>query len=157
MPTSYEEIKGHLDIGGFRYSETKQGTLLTGFGEMEHYRDLDGQTRLVVIVELEERGSLVRFVCPRLYRYNGELYRSDLFQSCLMINYWSKLLQMQFDDRDGELRAVIELPVEDATLTQAQVSRCLTTLAYLIDRIDPMIRKTIRQGGIHVPKQPIRY
>lgn len=157
MATTYQEIQEYLDVGGFRYSITAENTILTGFGEMEEYRDVDGQARLGILILLEEAGSYVRFLCPRLYVYTNKRYRGDLFQSCLMLNYWTKLIQFEFDDRDGELRAVIELPVEDSQLTQAQVARCLTTLAYLIDRFDPMIRKTMREGGVHVPREPITY
>ena len=157
LATTYEEIRRYLDAGGFRYSITAEDTILTGFGEMEEYRDVDGRSRLGILITLEESGGYVRFVCPRLYRYLGVRNKADLFQTCLMLNYWAKLVQFEFDDRDGELRAAIELPVEDAQLTQAQLARCLTALAYLIDRFDPMIRKTISEGGIYVPREPITY
>ena len=74
-----------------------------------------------------------------------------------MINYWTKLLKMEFDDRDGEVRAVIELPLEDTQLSLGQLSRCLTTLAYLIDRIDPLLRRTLKEGGVYIPREPITY
>ena len=157
MSTSYPHIKSLLNEGGFRYSLTSEGNILTGFGEMEAYVDSDGQPRLGVLILLEEGGSYVRFLCPRLYRYEGKRFRADLFQSCLMINYWTKLIQFEYDDRDGELRAVIELPLEDSQLTLAQLSRCLTSLAYIVDLIDPLIRKTLRQGGVYIPREPITY
>lgn len=157
MATSYEQLRKLLDEGGFRYSITSEGNLLTGFGEMEYYVDAEDRPRLGVLILLEESGNYIRFLCPRLYRYEGKRFRADLFQSCLMINYWSKLLQFEFDDRDGELRAVIEVPLEDNNLTLAQLSRCLTTLAYLVDKLDPLIRKTLKEGGIHIPREPITY
>ena len=157
MATSYTHIKTLLDEGGFRYSITSEGNLLTGFGEMEAYIDAEGQPRLGVLILLEEAGSFIRFLCPRLYKYEGKRFKSDLFQSCLMINYWSKLLKFEFDDRDGELRASIELPLEDSEISLSQLSRCLTTLAYLIDRLDPSIRRTLREGGVHIPREPITY
>ena len=157
MATNYEQIKNLLDEGGFRYSLTSEGNLLTGFGEMEEYIDSEGRPRLGVLILLEESGSFIRFLCPRLYRYEGKRFKADLFQSCLMINYWSKLLKFEFDDRDGEIRVAIELPLEDSELTLSQLSRCLTTLAYLIDRLDPLLRKTLREGGVHIPREPITY
>ncbi len=157
VATTYEHIKKLLDEGGFRYSITSEGNLLTGFGEMEEYIDSEGQPRLGVLIFLEESGSFIRFLCPRLYRYEGKRFKTDLFQSCLMINYWAKLLKMEFDDRDGELRAVIELPLEDTQLSLGQLARCLTTLAYLIDRLDPLLRKTLKEGGVHIPREPITY
>ena len=157
MSTSYAHIKKLLDEGGFRYSITAEGQVLTGFGEMEAYLDSEGQPRLGVLILLEEGGGYLRLICPRLYRYEGRRFRADLFQSCLMINYWAKLIQFEFDDRDGELRAVIEVPLEDGELTLAQLSRCLTSLAYIIDLVDPLLRKTLREGGVYVTREPITY
>jgi hypothetical protein len=157
VATSYDNIKALLDEGGFRYSITSEGNLLTGFGEMEEYIDSEGRPRLGVLIFLEESGNFVRFLCPRLYRYEGKRFKTDLLQSCLMINYWAKLLKFEFDDRDGEVRAVIELPLEDTQLSLSQLSRCLTTLAYLIDRLDPLIRRTLKEGGVHIPREPITF
>lgn len=157
MSTSYQEIKALLEEGGFRYEITSEGNILTGFGEMESYLDVERRPRLGVLILIEENGSYVRLVCPRLYRYEGRRFRADLFQSCLMINYWAKLIQFEFDDRDGELRAGVELLVEDAKLTLAQLSRSLTSLAYLVDMLDPLLRKTLREGGVHIPREPITF
>ena len=157
MSTSYNQIKSLLEEGGFRYEITSDGNILTGFGEMEFYVDVEKRSRLGVLILIEENGSYVRLVCPRLYRYEGRRFRADLFQSCLMINYWAKLIQFEFDDRDGELRASVELLLEDNELTLAQLSRSLTALAYLIDLLDPLIRKTLRQGGVYIPREPITY
>ena len=75
----------------------------------------------------------------------------------LLLNYWVKLIQLQFDDRDGELRASVELPLEDAPLTLPQLARCLTDLANFVDRFDPMLRQTMREGGVRVPRDPLSY
>jgi hypothetical protein len=157
VSTTPAEIERLLSSGGFRASTTAEGTILTGFGEMESYRDAEGLPRLVILISLEEGGSLVRITCPRLYSYTGVRFKADLFQTCLMLNYWVKLIQMQFDDRDGELRAAVELPIEDAPLTLPQLARCLTDLAHFVDRFDPMIRRTLKVGGVHIPRDAVSY
>ena len=157
LSVTYQEIETFLKDAGYRYSPTSEEGILTGFGEMEFYRDIDRQPRLGILITLEEGGGYLRVMCPRLYVCQDNKYQMDLFKSCLIINYWAKLARFEYDDRDGELRVSIEIPLEDASLTQAQLSRCLTSLAYLIDHIDPMIRKTLKQGGIHIPRQKMNY
>jgi len=157
MATSTDTVVSLLKEGGFRFSQASDGSIITGFGEMESYRDQEGKPRLGILITLEEGGSLVKLTCPRLYHYNGKLFRADLFESCLLLNSWVKLIQIQYDDRDGELRAAIELPIEDAPLTLPQLSRCLTDLAHFVDRFDPMIRQTMREGGVRVPRDAKGY
>ena len=157
MATSTDTVVSLLKEGGFRFSQASDGSIITGFGEMESYRDQEGKPRLGILITLEEGGSLVKLTCPRLYHYNGKLFRADLFESCLLLNFWVKLIQIQYDDRDGELRAAIELPIEDAPLTLPQLSRCLTDLAHFVDRFDPMIRQTMREGGVRVPRDAKGY
>jgi hypothetical protein len=157
MATSTDTVVSLLKEGGFRFSQASDGSIITGFGEMEFYRDQEGKPRLGILITLEEGGSLVKLTCPRLYHYNGKLFRADLFESCLLLNFWVKLIQIQYDDRDGELRAAIELPIEDAPLTLPQLSRCLTDLAHFVDRFDPMIRQTMREGGVRVPRDANGY
>ena len=157
MATSTDTVVSLLKEGGFRFSQASDGSIITGFGEMESYRDQEGKPRLGILITLEEGGSLVKLTCPRLYHYNGKLFRADLFESCLLLNFWVKLIQIQYDDRDGELRAAIDLPIEDAPLTLPQLSRCLTDLAHFVDRFDPMIRQTMREGGVRVPRDAKGY
>lgn len=157
LSVSYQEIENFLKQAGFRYSPTSEEGIITGFGEMEFYRDTDQQPRLGILITLEEGGTYIKIMCPRLYLCQGTKYSEDVFKSCLMINYWAKLARFEYDDRDGELRVSIEIPLEDSMLTQAQLSRCLTSLAYLVDYVDPMIRKTLKQGGVYVPRHVMNY
>jgi hypothetical protein len=151
---TYDQLEKLLKLCGFSASKTENEGILTGFSDMEFYRNQDGQTQLVIFLVLEEFGNYLRMTCPRLYRYKEGPYKADLFQSCLMLNYWSKMLQFEYDDRDGEIRCSIKLPLEDNQLTQNQLYRCVTTFAYLLDKFDPMLRKTIQQGGVYVPRIP---
>ena len=151
MATSYDELKSFLHEGGFRHRQAEDDTLLTGFGEMEYYRDPDGVPRLGILLKLHEAGSVLEILCPRLYAYRGPQL-DDLLRSCMLINYWVRLIAYDYDDRDGELRASIILVLEDAPLTAPQLARCLTTLAHQVDRCDPFLQRTMLIGGVHVPR-----
>ena len=43
------------------------------------------------------------------------------------------MLRYEYDPTDGEIRASIELPLEDAILTERQFNRCLSALIQLVD------------------------
>jgi len=44
------------------------------------------------------------------------------------------MLRLEYDPTDGEIRASIELPLEDAPLTDRQFNRCLEGLVHLVDQ-----------------------
>lgn len=66
----------------------------------------------------------------RLYPYKGLL-----FQTMLAISWEVKMLRFEYDPTDGEIRASIELPIEDSMLTEGLFHRCLSGLIQLVDSI----------------------
>ena len=52
------------------------------------------------------------------------------------------------DESDGEVRVVCDLPLEDGTVTSAQLSRMLTLVAWTVDQFDPVIRLAGTEGKV---------
>ena len=52
------------------------------------------------------------------------------------------------DESDGEIRVVCDVPVEDGTITGAQLSRMLTLVAWTVDQFDPVLRRAGTEGKI---------
>ncbi len=58
-----------------------------------------------------------------------------------------KLLRFEYDPTDGEVRAAIELPLEDAPLTERLFDRCLSGLIQLVDQqAMPRIKTVLATG-----------
>jgi hypothetical protein len=53
----------------------------------------------------------------------------------LSISWETKMLQWEYDPSDGEIRAIIEFPLEDSTLTEKQFNRCLHGLVQIVDEM----------------------
>ncbi len=45
------------------------------------------------------------------------------------------MLQWEYDPSDGEIRAIIEFPLEDSILTEKQFNRCLSGLIQIVDSV----------------------
>jgi len=53
----------------------------------------------------------------------------------LAISWEVKMLRFEYDPTDGEVRASIELPIEDSLLTEGLFNRCLSGLIQLVDSL----------------------
>ena len=49
---------------------------------------------------------------------------------------------------DGEVRVVCDIPLEDGSVTSAQLSRMLTLVAWTVDQFDPVIRLAGTEGKV---------
>lgn len=57
------------------------------------------------------------------------------------------MLQWEYDPSDGEIRAIIEFPLEDAEMTERQFNRCLHGLVQLVDEMAmPRLKHVMATG-----------
>ena len=64
-----------------------------------------------------------------------------------MIQWRTKLIQFEYDAKDGEVRPVVEFPLMDAPLTGAQLMRAVNGLVELVDSYHPVLRRAL-DGGV---------
>jgi len=68
-------------------------------------------------------------------------------QTLLTISWETKMVQWEYDPSDGEVRAMIEFPLEDAPLTERQFWRCVHGLVRIVDeKAFPRLQKTLLTG-----------
>lgn len=124
----------------------ERSAIETGF-QTTHYRDKDGDDGLMVVVMLREDGEYVSIFSPMAYKIDGP--HVDIFlKACMIVQWQTKLIQFEYDPDDGEIRPVIEFPLEDGTLTARQLHRCLRGLTQLVDDHDAMLRQALETGEI---------
>ena len=155
MATTLNELGGLLDNLGWKYkpkpSETKEheGTLFTGF-PTESYLDSDGDKFVNVVFSVQEGGELVKVLVPRLYECIHPGHRRAFFETAIRKTYEKKLCFYDYDHRDGEIRMVLDIPLEDAQLTEQQIKRVVTSIVRLVDINDGDIRAAVEEGRLPV-------
>ena len=112
--------------------------IITGFGT-EQYVDKDGENHLGMVISLEEDGEFLKIFTPQCYSALDETNRPALLQTLLMVSWKTKMIQFEYDDSDGEVRAIIEFPLEDAELTRRQLLRSVQALVQIVDKYHPVI------------------
>lgn len=100
----------------------------------------------MVFIRLDENGEFIHFYEPQRYKYaNGE-HKEKVLETLLAIQWESKMLQWEYDPKDGEIRACIELPLEDAKLTKRQFLRVVKGLVQMMDHYHERIKHVMETG-----------
>ncbi len=148
MGSTLEQISGYLDSEGLKHRiDQERDVIITGFGT-EQYVDKDGENHLGMVISLEEEGEFLKIFTPQCYSALDETNRPALLQTLLMVSWKTKMIQFEYDDSDGEVRAIIEFPLEDAELTRRQLLRSVQALVQIVDKYHPVIYKALREGVI---------
>jgi len=149
MATTLKEISSFLTEEGLKHSIPEgKDFIRTGF-KTENYRDTEGDPHLSIIVKADEDGEFVKVFAPSAYKCPADansFHRLSLFQTLLHISWMTKMIQFEYDPDDGEVRPMIEFPLEDAKLTRRQIVRCLRALVQILDKYHPDIKDAIQHG-----------
>lgn len=130
MAATLKQIASYLDKKQWKYRIDEEGCrILTGvYGEnLEDF---------LIVIQLDEEGEFFEMFAPRvLSGVKDHPYKTAILQTMLAISWETKMLQWEYDPADGEIRAIIEFPLEDSTLTERQFNRCLHSLVELVDEL----------------------
>jgi len=151
MAATVEQIAGFLKEDGLNF-KVDGDRILTGF-RTHHYKAHDGDAGISLVIRLEEDGEFLKIIAPRVYSYPDGPHKAVLFQLLLMISWDTKMIQYEYDMSDGEVRAIIEFPLEDATLTKNQLMRCLHGIAGLVDDNHENVVTAMTKGELPNPDE----
>ncbi|EIC22887.1 YbjN domain-containing protein [Thiorhodovibrio frisius] len=154
MATSLQEISAFLEEKNIKH-ELKEDEGFIGFVfNTSRYRNTEGDTRITIIIAPEEEGEFLKVFAPKIYAYKDGPHALAVYQLCLMINWRTKMLQLEYDASDGEIRAMIDFPLEDAKLTSRQLHRAIHGLLEIIETFAPAFEAAINEGRIELPEPP---
>ncbi len=149
MATNIDEVKKFLDEEGKKFREFgEKNYIRTGF-ITENYTDVDGEKLCHLVVAVEEDGEFLKIVAPKAYQFpkDASSYnKMALFQTLLQISWQTKMVQFEYDPDDGEVRAIIEFPIEDSTLTCKQLMRCIYGITGVLEKYHEQITDAMRSG-----------
>ena len=151
MAATLSHVTGLLDAAGLKYA-TRDEYVLISF-TMDRYTDASGDKTLKLIVQLENDGRYFKLFAPKAFVAAGE--HADAFLRAATIVQWrTKLIQFEFDPSDGEVRPIVEFPLEDAVLTQAQLEMCIRGLVSLMDQYYEPLHRAITTGEVEFDDGP---
>lgn len=142
MAVTVEEIATYFDHRGWHYRlEQEEHRIVTAV-------QADNLDDFTIVVQLEEEGRFFKLFAPQvLTGVKDHPHKAAVLQAMLSISWETKMLQWEYDPSDGEIRAIIEFPLEDSPLSEKQFNRCLTGLIQIVDDFAlPRLRATLETG-----------
>lgn len=142
MAATLEQIAKYLDNRGWNYEEDEENNrIITGV-------QAENLESFLLVIQLDEEGEFFKLFAPQvLSGISAHPYKEAILQTMLCISWETKMLQWEYDPSDGEIRAIIEFPLEDAPLTERQFNRCLSGLIQIVDDIAmPRLTAVMKTG-----------
>lgn len=142
MGASLAQISTYLDHRNLTYELREEQSLLIVDVPT------DDPEPLVVVVKLEEEGDFIKVYVPQVVSgVKDHPHKTAILQTMLIISWETKMLQWEYDPSDGEIRAIIEFPLEDAPLSERQFDRCFDGLVEMVsDWALPRLREVMAKG-----------
>lgn len=147
MAASVPEVTAFLDALDLSYHVTEREDIVLTF-TTETYRDVDDELRLLLVIRLEEKGEYFKLFAPEAFAVTDGTHLDAFLRACAIVQWRTKLIQFEFDERDGEIRPIVEFPLEDAPLTQAQTRRCIVGMVQLLEEYYPTLRRALHEGEV---------
>lgn len=151
MATTIQEVAQFLDNQEVQYEQDPERNVIITAYNTEQYVDEEERNKLGMLIRLEENGEFIKIFAPQCYSCPDEANRAAVTQTLLMISWKTKMVQFEFDANDGEIRAIVEFPLEDAPLTERQLMRAIIALVQVVDKFHPVIHLALTEGVIQFP------
>lgn len=111
-----------------------------------HYRNVDGEKSLFIIVEVSEGGQYLEMYAPTVFNVRSSRHKAAIFAIALHVAYCTKHVQCEYDPADGEIRFTVDIPVCDGDVTSIQLLTMVVTMARVVDRYAPVFMHAIETG-----------
>jgi hypothetical protein len=150
MATDFNAIKSYLKEEGYSFIHSNGSEYIETSVKTENYRNDDSDKNLSLFIKLEEEGRFIKVLAPYVYSCelkSGSSRKAALFQALLQICWKTKMVQFEYDSDDGEIRAIIEFPLEDSPLSKLQLLRTMKSLASVVDLYHEEIVRALTAEG----------
>ncbi|HYG75428.1 MAG TPA: YbjN domain-containing protein [Planctomycetota bacterium] len=139
-----DTLARYLDRDEWRYDLDPEGSCIrTGFrGDHATYRAM-------VLYDAEKHR--VRFIVPNYLNLTKVQDKSRILERLMELNMQYILLKFGYDPADGEVRAEIDVPVNDSDISYEGFRRCLYCLLTAVDEEYPEMMR-LMWGPEHTPK-----
>jgi hypothetical protein len=142
MATTINAIAQYLDNRNWKYVIDEAKSLIVTGVKAENVEEL------VIAIQLLREGESVQIYVPQLLNVKDSVFKGVLFQSILSFLWDYYLVRVEYDPRDGEIRASIDLLLEDSTLTERQCDRALSVLVEVVDtHLMPRMQAILATGN----------
>jgi hypothetical protein len=112
---------------------------------------LESAQNFLVVIQLDEDGRFFKLFAPEvLAGVKDHPHKTAILQTMLSISWETKMLQWEYDPSDGEIRAIIEFPLEDSTLTAQQFDGLVEIVGdWALPRLHAVMETGVDPGDVN--------
>ena len=148
MATSLKQLSEFLESMGLNYKIVEdQDVILTGAS--------DGDHSMSILLNAQENGNVFELNAnPRdkdgniIHVPSDHEHKNLLLQRLLEYNYKTKFGTWEYNPNDGEIAFNIEIPLEDALMTEKQFARIISMVMTALSEHVPEIKSIIATGKL---------
>ena len=142
MPITRDELATKLHEHWKKYMVTEGNDIIEISVSSKNFTGPTAEHFMNIILKVEEQGRYLKIIAPGLYSFksiNDSLTMAALHRKLLQICWETKLVQFEFNNEELEIRGIVEIAIEDGTLTALQLQR----LHEVVDHYHPEITEII--------------
>ncbi len=146
MPITRDELATKLSEEWKQYMVTEGDDIIEISISSKNFVGPTAEYFMPIILKIEEDGRYMKVIAPGLYSLktvNDHQIVAALHKKLLQICWETKLVQFEFDTEELEIRGIVEIAIEDGTLTAMQLQRAVQTLHEVVDHYHPEITEVI--------------
>ena len=146
MPITRDELATKLREQWKKYMVTEGNDIIEISVSSKNFTGPTAEHFMNIILKVEEEGRYLKIIAPGLYSLksiNDRLTMAALHRKLLQICWETKLVQFEFNNEELEIRGIVEIAIEDGTLTALQLQRAVQTLHEVVDHYHPDITEII--------------
>lgn len=139
MAVTLQEISGWLDNIGLKHDIKEDDSKIITAMNQDRF--------MGITIEVEEDGELLQIYSNLLIGEENKSLKVKehehsglVLQHMLKINYDTKFGTWEFDPKDGEIRFAVEIPLEDAKMTEKQFKRIISVIAQSEDGFAELLK-----------------
>ena len=142
MAVTLDEIENFIKNEGLKYDrKDDEIVLISSDDESTYYHR----------IKLQENGNIFKWQMNPVdgddaLKIKDHKYQKEVLMHLLNLNYITKFGTWEYDPDDGETRLVVEIPLEDAKMTQKQFHRISGYMFIDGDRYTDQILEILKTG-----------
>lgn len=112
--------------------------------------NIQGDKMIPLFVNIHEHGELIKITAPCVFRLQNCIHPIELTKALLELSAKTHLVKWQL--LDNEIRAGVDIPLENAKLKRKQFLRSLYTIPMILDQYYQSIKDAMDNGIVDIKR-----
>ena len=138
----------------FRVHGEKKNTALVLL-TTKQFINLNDEKIVPLVVTLSERAEFLQIIAPAIFNLQKVNHPHSLNSALLQLSFKTKIIRFGLDGKDGEIRASVDIALEESKLKKNQFLRSLFAIPIILDQYYLSIKQAMDEGLVNIKRFPL--